>query len=240
MKRFTLFAVLSVLVLSLATAHAQFAVIDVANLVQNILAAARMVEEIDNQITQIQQGIQMLENQARNLQNLPFSITSALNADINAVNQLMGQAQGLVFRIGQIDQQFQLLYPASYASASDAQLIQDAQTRWQVSLQGLQHAMDVQSQIVANLPDDQQQMNDLVGQSQSAVGALEAVQAGNQLVALNTKQMLQLQALIASQARMQATEMARQAADAGAAAEQTSRFIGTGPVYTPVPVQAFH
>jgi P-type conjugative transfer protein TrbJ len=83
-------------------------------------------------------------------------------------------------------------------------------------------------------------MNDLVGQSQGAVGELEAVQAGNQLVALNTKQTLQLQALIASQARMQATEMARRAAEEEDAAERTRRFIGTGPVYTPVPVQAFH
>lgn len=239
MKRILLAAV-SILALSIGVARAQLAVIDVANLVQNILTAARTLEEVSNQITQIQQGIQMLENQARNLTSLPFSIVSALNADIGAVDQLMSQAQGLAFRIGQIDQQFQQLYPTSYASASDAQLVSDAQTRWQTSLQGFQHAMDVQSEIVTNLPNDQLQMNMLVGQSQSAVGALQAEQAGNQLVALSTKQMLQLQALVASQARMQATEMARQAADEGAAAEQTTRFIGTGPVYTPVPVQAFH
>lgn len=239
MKRILL-AAASILVLSIGVPRAQLAVIDVANLTQNILTAARALEEVSNQITQIQQGIQMLENQARNLTSLPFSIVSVLNADIGAVNQLMSQAQGLVFRIGHIDQQFQQLYPMSYASASDAQLVSDAQTRWQTSLEGLQHAMDVQSEIVTNLPNDQLQMNLLVGQSQSAVGALQAVQAGNQLVALSTKQMLQLQALVASQARMQATEMVRRAADEGAAAEQTTRFIGTGPVYTPVPVQAFH
>lgn len=240
MKRVVLFAAVSAFTLSVEIAHGQWAVIDSANLAQNIMTAARTLEEVNNQITQIQQAIQMLENQALNLASLPFSVVGALNADIAAVNQLMSQAQGLVFRIGQIDQQFQQLYPANYSSASNAQLLQDAQTRWQTSLQGFQHAMDVQSQIVTNLPNDQQQMNTLVTQSQSAVGALQAMQAGNQLVALSTKQMLQLQALIASQARMQATEMARRAEDEADAAEQTQRFIGSGPVYTPIPVQAFH
>jgi P-type conjugative transfer protein TrbJ len=240
MKRIVLFAAVSAFTLSIGVARAQWAVIDKSNLAENILTAARTLEEVNNQITQIQQAIQMLENQALNLASLPFSVVGALNADIAAVNQLMSQAQGLVFRIGQIDQQFQQLYPASYSSASNTQLLQDAQTRWQTSMQGFQHAMDVQSQIVTNLPNDQQQMNTLVGQSQSAVGALQAVQAGNQLVALSTKQMLQLQALIASQARMQATEMARKAEDQADAAEQTQRFIGSGPVYTPIPVQAFH
>jgi type IV secretion system protein TrbJ len=240
MKRIVLFAAVSAFTLSIGVARAQWAVIDKANLAETILTAARTLEEVNNQITQIQQAIQMLENQALNLASLPFSVVGALNADIAAVNQLMSQAQGLVFRIGQIDQQFQQLYPANYSSASNTQLLQDAQMRWQTSMQGFQHAMDIQSQIVTYLPNDQQQMNTLVGQSQSAVGALQAMQAGNQLVALSTKQMLQLQALIASQARMQATEMARRAEDEADAAEQTQRFIGTGPVYTPIPVQAFH
>jgi P-type conjugative transfer protein TrbJ len=240
MKRIVLFAAVSAFTLSIGVARAQWAVIDKANLAETVLTAARTLEEVNNQITQIQQAIQMLENQALNLASLPFSVVGALNADIAAVNQLMSQAQGLVFRIGQIDQQFQQLYPANYSSASNTQLLQDAQTRWQTSMQGFQHAMDMQSQIVTHLPNDQQQMNNLVGQSQSAVGALQAVQAGNQLVALSTKQMLQLQALIASQARMQATEMARKAEDQADAAEQTQRFIGSGPVYTPIPVQAFH
>ena len=48
-------------------------VIDPTNLAQNILTAARTLEMINNQITQLQNEAQMLINQGRNLANLPHS-----------------------------------------------------------------------------------------------------------------------------------------------------------------------
>ena len=59
------------LIVNVPSGRAQWAVIDVANLTQNILTAARMLEEVNNQIVQIQQFVQMLEYEARNLASLP-------------------------------------------------------------------------------------------------------------------------------------------------------------------------
>lgn len=232
----------SVLALAMPTAHAQFAVIDVANLAQNILTAARTLGEINNQITQIQQFVQMLQNQARNLTSLPFSIAQQLDQSVSQITSLMGQAQGILYNVQNVQSQFQRFYPTSIgATASDAQLVADAQTRWQYSLSTFQHTMEVQSQIVQNLPGDQAQMDVLVGQSQSAVGILQATQAGNQLLALQAKQLAATQALLASQARAQAIEQARQAEAEEQAREQYRRFIGSAPgTYTPVTVTMFH
>ena len=55
-------------------AHAQLAVIDPANLVQNTLTAARTLQEVNNQIKQLTNEAQMLINDARNLATLPFNI----------------------------------------------------------------------------------------------------------------------------------------------------------------------
>jgi P-type conjugative transfer protein TrbJ len=234
--------VATTLALGMAPAGAQYPVIDVANLVQNVLTAARTLEEISNQITQIQQFVQMLQNQARNLTSLPFSIAQQLDQSVSQITSLMGQAQGVLYDIQNVQSQFQRFYPTTInAAASDAQLIADAQTRWQYSLSALQHTMEVQSQIVQDLPADQSQLDTLVGQSQGAVGILQATQAGNQLVALQTKQIGALQALIASQARAQAIEQARQAEAEQQAHEQYQRFLGGAPGdYTPVPVTVFH
>ena len=49
---------------------ADLPVIDVSNLKQSILTAANTLKEVNNQITQIQQFVQMLENEARNLLSL--------------------------------------------------------------------------------------------------------------------------------------------------------------------------
>jgi len=223
-------------------AHAQWAVIDAANLAQNVLTAARTLEEVNNQIVQIQQFIQILQNQVRNLTSLPFSVVQQLDQSVSQITSLMGQAQGILYNVQNVQAQFSRFYPSTIsASAPDVQLAADARTRWQNSLSSFQHTMEVQSQIVQGLPDDQVQTDMLLGQSQGAVGILQATQAGNQLVALQAKQLGSLQALIASQARAQTIEQARQAEAEEEARERYRRFLGAVPGdYTPAPVTMFH
>ena len=98
-------------------ARAAIPVVDFANLTQNVLTAARTLEEVDNQITQIQQGIAMLENEARNLTSLPFSVLTELQSSMGQIDQLMGQAQSLTYNVQQVQAQFQQLYP-NYQSAN--------------------------------------------------------------------------------------------------------------------------
>lgn len=230
------------LALAAPLTHAQWPVIDASNLAQNVLTAARTLQEVNNQITQIQQFVQMLENDARNLTPLPFSAIQQLDQSVSQITSLMRQAQGIVYTVQNVQSQFQRYYPTSIsASVSDAQLLADAQTRWQYSLSTFQHTMEVQSQIVQNLSGDQAQTDVLVGRSQSAVGILQATQAGNQLLALQAKQLAATQALLASQARAQAIEQARRAEAEEQARAHYQRFIGTAPgSYTPVPVTMFH
>src|SRR5712692_2144351 len=155
--------VTSALALAVPPAGAQFAVIDVANLAQNILTAARTLEEINNQIVQIQQFVQMLQNEARNLTSLPASIVQQLDQSVSQITSLMGQAQGILYTIQNVQTQFQNFYPATISpSASDAQLVANAKTRWQYSLSTFQHTMEVQSQIVQNLSGDQAQLDAVV------------------------------------------------------------------------------
>jgi type IV secretion system protein TrbJ len=222
--------------------RAQWPVIDVSNLVQNTMTAARALEEIDNQVTQIQQTVQMLRYAARNLTALPSSIAEQLDESVSQITSLMNQAQGILYSVQDVQSQFQRYYPGLIGpSASDAQLIADAETRWQYSLTAFQHSMEVQSEIVQNLSADQAQVDALVGQSQGAAGILQATQASNQLLALQSKQLAATQALLASQARAQVIEQARQAEAGEQAREQYQRFIGAAPgVYAPVPVTMFH
>ena len=68
-------------------------VIDPTNLAQNILTAARTLEMINNQITQLQNEAQMLINQGRNLANLPHSSLARLRSIMQQTEDLLGEAQ---------------------------------------------------------------------------------------------------------------------------------------------------
>ena len=90
---------------------ADLPVIDISSLKQSILTAAHTLQEVNNQITQIQQFVQMLQNEARNLLSLPNSALQQITGAIDQVNSLMRQAQSLAYDAARIDQQFEQLFP---------------------------------------------------------------------------------------------------------------------------------
>jgi P-type conjugative transfer protein TrbJ len=230
----------AVLVTMTPAAKAQWVVIDPSNLTQNIMTAARTLQQINNQILQLQNEAVMLTNQAKNLTGLNFSALNQLRLALSATNQLLQQAQGLSFNLVQMETEFARLYPAAYtASTSGSQMMLDAQQRWGNSLEALRTATEVQSQAVHNFASDEQTLTDLVNTSQSAVGALQATQATNQLLALQSRQAIQAQQLQITQDRAAALEQARQVAVQERAREVRRRFQGAGTPYTPTTVNFY-
>lgn len=240
MKKRLLAVAVAALIGAMPVAHAQWVVIDPTNLAQNILTAAHTLEQINNQIKQLQNEAQSLMNEARNLASLPFNVVNRLRSNLDTTRQLIAQARGLAFDIQNMDQQFAQLYPDQYAaSVSGNQMFQDAHKRWQNTLRGLQTAMRMQAQVSQNLNQDEGVLADLVDQSQSATGALQAMQATNQLLALQAKQSIQTQQLQLTQGRAASLELARQAAAVERGREVTRRFIGSGTAYTPQSVNFY-
>jgi len=220
-------------------AQAQWVVFDPSNYAQNVLTAARSLEQITNQITSLQNEAQMLINQARNLASLPYSSLQQLQQSVQRTQQLLSQAQNIAYNVQAIDQAFQSKYANASMSASDAQLIADARSRWQNTVGGLQDAMRVQATVVGNIDTNRTQMSALVGASQSATGALQATQAGNQLLALQAQQLADLTAVVAANGRAQALSDAERAAAAAQGQEQRRRFLTPGAGYQPGNAQMF-
>lgn len=215
-----------------APAHA-IVVFDPTNYAQNVLQAARALQQITNQITSLQNEAQMLISQARNLASLPYSSLQQLQQSVQRTQQLLNQAQNIAFDVQQIDRAFQQQYGNVSLSTSDQQLITDARTRWQNTAGGLQDAMRVQAGVVGNIDTNRTQMSALVGQSQGATGALQATQAGNQLLALQAQQLADLTAVVAANGRAQALAEAERAAAAEQGREQRRRFLTPGAGYQP-------
>jgi P-type conjugative transfer protein TrbJ len=236
----TLIAIVTALLVSVMPAQAQWVVFDPSNYSQNILTAARTLEQINNQIRQLQNEAQMLMNQGKNLTGLDFSALADLRAALSSTNQLIQQAQGMAFNVSQMETEFSRLYPNAYsASSSSGQMALDARQRWRNSLEALRTATQVQSQAVQNFRSDEQTLTDLVNRSQSAVGALQATQATNQLLALQARQAIQAQQLQITQDRATALEQARQVAVQERAREVRRRFQGERTPYTPYTVNFY-
>jgi len=234
-------AALSLAIASPADAQFGGIVYDPTNYAQNVLTAARSLQQINNQITQIQNQAQSLINQARNLTNLPTSVLSSIQQDIDRTRALITQAQQIAYKVENIDQVFSQRYPSgSLAGTSSGALVSNAQARWTDALATYQDSLRTGATVVGNIDGTRNQASALVTASQSATGALQAAQAGNQLIALETRQLADLTAMLAAQARASAVEAARAAADEAQGREQTKRFLAPGTGYVAQSVTLFH
>lgn len=208
-------------------------VFDPANYGQNLLTAARNLQQINNQVRQLANEAQMLINQAQNLTQLPTSIATELQASLQQVNGLIQTAQGLAYDVTRIDQEFQRLFPEEYATAvSTSRIVQDAHETWKLARNGFKHSLGVQAEVVARVRDDAITLDGLIAKSQSAAGNLQALQAGNQLTALATKQSMQLQNLLAAAGRADALHRADAVAARERGRARFQRFLGDRNAYT--------
>ena len=207
------FAGASMLALALATpvalspilaspAHAFFGfgriVYDPSNYAQNVLTAARTLEQINNQIRQLQNQATSLINEARNLASLPTSVLAPLQQQIRQTQQLLSEAQRMAYNVQQIQTEFARQYKSMDLTAPQRTMVEGAESRWQNSVAAFEDALKVQAGAVANIEGTRGAVNDLVTASQSATGALQAAQAGNQLLAVQSQQLADLIASVTS------------------------------------------
>ncbi len=184
--------------------QAQVVVHDPTNHVQNVIQAARALEQINNQIQSLQ----------------------TLQAQVDRTRGLLAEAQALAYDVREIEAAFDSRYGAVPMSASEGDLVARARERWRSSVAGFEDAMRVQAGVVQGLGATRQEMDRLVGASQSAAGALQAAQAGNQLLALQSSQLVELAALLAAQGRADALEAADRTAARADAQARFRRFMG--------------
>jgi len=215
-------------------ASAQLSVFDPSNYSQNLLTAARTLQQINNQIQSLQNEAQMLINQGKNLARIDFPQLQELRQRLQQIDQLMGPAQSIDFRIDQLDDRFRQLYPESFDQAFRLhQRVARARSQLDTAMTSFRLTMGVQNRIVDNVRSDTQALAEIVARSQGAEGSLQAQQATNQLLALTAKQQLQIQNLMAAQFRAESVEQARRGQIEREARESTRRFLGDGKAYAP-------
>lgn len=213
-------------------AGAQIAVFDPTNHAQNVLQAARALEQINKQVASLQNEAAMLGAMAKNLERVDFPKLERLTSSLQRIDRLIGEAKGIDFRMDRLDERVRSLFPgeAGRALGRDRR-VAEAKARLDAATAGYRQAIAVQAEVARNVGEDAGLLAGLAARSQGAVGALQAQQAANQLIALSVKQQLQMQSLMASEYRAAALDRARrlQAEEDGRAA--TRRFLGQGSAY---------
>ena len=210
-----------------------FTVFDPWNYEENLLTAIRSLEEIQNQVKQLTNEAQMLSRMDLNLEQLGSSVGGDLESSLSDIESLLKKADGIALSVTETDGELKTLFPSEYANAlTGDESLKATKQRWDETLSAFKRSMSLEAKIVENTTEDGSMLSDLLSKSSTAVGNLQAQQAGNELLGLNVKQQLQLQTLIATEQRAQGLERARILASEEEARLRFKSFIGDGEAYT--------
>ncbi len=188
-----------VAVTPMAPARAQMTVIDPANLAQNLLQAARALQQINNQIRQIEQATQMLR------QN-PLQLSPELTQSISEARELFNTAQGIAFEVNQVGENLRTLYPETWEDFDLAGVLQQSERWEQESRESLQRAMEAEARAARSIEGSRNRIDRALQSSSSAEGQTGAIQASNQLLGVTASQLAEIHALLIAQGRALETE----------------------------------
>ncbi|MDE2462926.1 MAG: P-type conjugative transfer protein TrbJ, partial [Alphaproteobacteria bacterium] len=130
-------------------------VFDASNYAQNVLIAARALQQINNEVTALSNQAQVLENMRSNLTPIGDTALSGLLGNFTAVNSLLASAQTIAFRVSAMQAELSATYPDSYtAPLSASSLDADAEQRWQDAMGAFKDALTLQAKVVENVEND--------------------------------------------------------------------------------------
>ena len=190
-------------------AHAQWAVLDVANLGENILTAMRTLQSNVNEVQQIANQIEQINHQIENLQKIPGGVSAGLLVNyVNAWTKMTNTftaINGLAANTGTLAVNYNNLYPARGAAPlSGAQVIAQLQQYLAQARQTYQGVYQQSGAVMAALPQTQTNLATTLAASTGASGNLDAIQAQTQMTAQVAQLLVQQNAQIAAMNQAQA------------------------------------
>lgn len=216
-------AALTILLLATAAcsdpkpAGAQQVVFDPKNYAESALHTAHELESLSNEA-------KMLANQARALAASPYSHLAQTDATLRGIADLAQTVRGVAANVGQLEAQFQTLYPTAVRGADPRNLLQQAQSRATMAHDTAEDLARTAAQLEALSQGRAGRLAGALSAAQDAAGPTAAVQASAQLLAAMSEDIGTLRAVELAQARLLAEEAADRAAAQTANAELHRRL----------------
>jgi P-type conjugative transfer protein TrbJ len=201
-------------------------VFDPAALVQQIIHYTVMSTQYATQTQQYARQIQQLQNEYRHLQDLNFK---ADLSGLEDLKQLARSAQGMSNDFAKMQSQFEKVYPdfSTYQNQSGAGYAQQAASWNRLNQNNARDILTTATRLQESMYRDQDALRMLSDRSNSASGTKDLLQIMNQLLILQTKQLMQLEQILAATAKADASYMAENASRQASGAARSQKTIET-------------
>lgn len=217
-KRLAILGLVGLLIASPFMAQAIIPVFDEASFTQMIIDFAYSVadyaiqgEQLAQQVLEVENTILMLEDWALALKQLDWSALPIIGEPLGSLQAVFEKASSAFYNAALIQEKFKELYSDHFAFSLDQLMEGDAYFAkafdWNEAVrQSHQIAMEQQAQLPDSLEMAKAALLQGLDHSETAVGPLQAAQAGNQILGIQVQQGNTTNALLGTMAQQEATK----------------------------------
>jgi len=201
-------------------------VFDPAALAQQIIHYATMCNQYATQTQQYARQLQQLQNEYRHLQSLDYQ---ADLSGLNDMKQLAQAAMGMSNDFAKMQAQFEREFPDfnTYETQSGTSFAVQAAAWNRLNQKNAIDILYTAARLQESMYRDQDALRTLSARSNAASGTKDLLQIMNQLLILQTKQLMQLEHLLTATAKADATYMAERASRQAGGAARSKKTIDT-------------
>jgi type IV secretion system protein TrbJ len=182
-------------------ARAQWAVIDVASIQQQLIAYLEQVNQYVMQAQQLEQAVLQYENMVKNTLDLPAAVWANVGATLNGLNTIIANGQSIANQSKNLNLAFTTMFPTYQTMRGTAITNTTYQTQYQTwsnnTRSSLQTSITTAAQLLNAKTTDQSTVSSLQSQAQGATGNLQAVKAAAAVASQEVLELQQLKLLLA-------------------------------------------
>lgn len=197
-------------------------------MLSEIKRAADAAKQYSSMAQQLKTQIDQYQDMARNSKKLTESQWYTVSRDIRRLKDVYSQTKALAYDAQQFDKRFKSTFKdyKTFSSEQRSKSFEEEYANWADSgFDNAKAAMKAGGMQIDMMADEDALLADLVSQSQSAGGRMEALQVANQIAAQQVQQSQKLRQLLAAQTNMQAQALAQATQRQAAEDANTNRFF---------------
>jgi P-type conjugative transfer protein TrbJ len=173
---------------------------------------AEVVQQTMNQIESLQNQVESINYQIQNLRNLDVHNWGDAKAQMDRLARIARDGKAMAYSLVDLNEQWNAQFRGVEAWQDEVQTndaVTEQYRQWGAMMQDTSYsALSVANEMAAVQAEDEQTLTELQSQSESAEGALQVAQAGNEISMQTTRQMQKMQTLLQADMQMTATSIA--------------------------------
>jgi len=158
-----------------------------------ILNYVELAGKLEKQVLMVENQLNQLADMAKHGITITDQLFGTVASDINNLNQIVKTGESLSYTMSNLDGSFRLRFPGYSSSTNYGQ---SYQTWSQTTLDSTLGALNAAGLQNSQFNSDEALLKTLQGQSQSAVGRMQAIEVGNQIAENQSEQLMKLRQLM--------------------------------------------